>query len=327
MIVRLFKTNQVTGLIFLLLFQVLIYLNALTHTQPTIESVDMPGLYQTFFASWMNKPFISVMGSFVLITLQALVFNYLIIQTGILGKPTYLPAFVFVVICTLLPENLYMNPATLANIFVLFSLISAWEMARMPVSVPPIFTGAFLLSLGSLIYPPLLFLLLWFLIALVILTNATIKEIALLLIGFFIPYLYAFTAYFWLSTPQDFLSTFFIEPFGLPDYRLKFRITEYILYAVIVLTMGISFSHYLLTTHFYKVIQKRMFQALGFLLLTVILAGFFYNMFQKHHLVLLGFPMAVFLSFYFLQLKKNWIADLVFITIFILVIILQFDYF
>lgn len=327
MIVRLFKTNQATGLIFLLLFQALIYLNAFTHSQPTVETVDLPGLYQIFIASWMNKPFITVIGSFLLITLQALLFNYFIVRTGILGKPTYMPAFVFVVICSLLPENLYMNPATLANFFVLFGLISAWEMARKPVSVPPVFTGAFLLSVGSLFYPPLLFLLIWFLIALGILTNATIKEVAVLLIGFFIPYLCAFTAYFWLSTPQDFLSTFFIEPFGLPDYRLKFRITEYALYAVIVLTMGISFSHYLLTTHFYKVVQKRMFQVLGYILLTVILAGAFYNMFQKYHLILLSFPMAVFLSFYFLQLKKSWIADLIIITIFTLVIILQFDYF
>ncbi|MCX7743259.1 MAG: DUF6427 family protein [Flavobacteriales bacterium] len=327
MIVRLFKNNQVAGLIFLLVFQILIYLNALTHSPPSVEPANLPDLYKSFIASWMNDSLVLALGSFVLITLQALLFNYLVVQTGILGKPTYMPAFVFVLICSLLPENLYMNPATLSNIFVLFGLISTWEIARKPVAIPPVFTGAFLLSVGSFIYPPLLFLLVWLLIALGILSNATVKDVAVLLIGFFIPYLYMFTAYFWLSTPEDFLTTFFVKPFGLPDYRLKFRITEYILYAVIVITMGFSFMHYLLTAHFYKMVQKRMFQVLGYLLLTVIIAGAFYNLFQKHHLVLLGFPMSVFLSFYFLQLKKNWIADLIILSIFTLIIILQFDYF
>lgn len=327
MIVRLFKTNQVTGLIFLLLFQVLIYLNAFIHPQAPSEPIELPVFYQVIFGSWIHFPWVSVILSFVFITSQALLFNFFMVQTGMLGKPTYMPAFFYVLICSLLPENLYTDPATIANTFVLFGLMCAWEIARKPASVPAIFTGAFLLSIGSLIYPPVLLLLLWFLVALLVLSNAGVKEVAVLLIGFFLPYLYTFTAYFWLSTPEAFLSDFFILPFGLPDYRLQFRVTEYILYAVIVLTMGISFSHYLMTAHFYKVIQKRMFQVCGYLLLAVLVSGAFYNLFQKHHLVLLGFPMAIFLSFYFLQLKKSWMADLIIITVFTLMIILQFDYY
>lgn len=327
MIVRLFKTNQVTGLFFLLLFQVLIYLNAFMHPQVTSAPIDLPVVYQIFVSPWINFPFVSVIFSFVFITSQALLFNFFMVQTGMLGKPTYMPAFFYVLICSLLPENLYTNPATIANTFVLFGLMCAWEIARKQASVPAIFTGAFLLSIGSLIYPPVLLLLIWFLAALFVLSNAGVKEVSVLLIGFCIPYLYSFTAYFWISSPEAFVTDFFVIPIGLPDYRLQFRITEYILYAVIVLTMGFSFSHYIMTTHFYKVVQKRMFQVCGYLLLAVLVSGAFYNLFQKHHLVLLGFPMAIFLSFYFLQLKKSWISDLIIITVFTLVIILQFDYY
>ncbi len=327
MIVRLFKTNQVKGLIFLLLFQVLIYLNAFIHPQIPSATVGLPFVYQLFVSPWINFPFVSVIFSFVLITFQALLFNFFIIQTGMLGKPTYLPAFFYVLICSLLPESLYTNPASIANTFVLFGLMCAWEIARKPASVPAIFTGAFLLSIGSLIYPPVLLLLLWFLIGLFMLSNAGVKEVLVLLIGFSIPYIYTFTAYFCLSSPDAFVADFFIVPIGLPDYRIQFRITEYIIYTVIVLTMGISFSHYIMTTHFYKVVQKRMFQVFGYLLLAVLVSGAFYNLFQKHHLVLLGFPMAIFLSFYFLQVKKSWIADLIIITVFTLMIMLQFDYY
>jgi len=327
MIVRLFKTNQVTGLIFLLLFQVLIYLNAFIHPQVPSAPIGLPVVYQLFVSPWINFPFVSVIFSFVFIISQALLFNFFMEQIGLLGKPTYMPAFFYVLICSLLPENLYTNPATIANTFVLPGLMCAWEIARKPASVPAIFTGAFLLSIGSLIYPPVLLLLIWFLASLFVLSNAGVKEVFVLLIGFCIPYIYTFTAYFWLSSPEAFVDDFFVMPIGLPDYRLQFRITEYILYAVVVLTMGLSFSHYIMTAHFYKVVQKRMFQVCGYLLLAVIISGAFYNLFQKHHLVLLGFPMAIFLSFYFLQLKKSWIADLIIITVFTLVIILQFDYY
>lgn len=327
MIVRLFKNNQVSGLIYLLLFQVLIYLNAFIHPQAPLTPVGLPVFYQLLFTPWITFPFVSVIFSFIIITLQALLFNFFIVKTGMLGKPTYMPAFFYVLICSLLSENLYINPATIANTFVLLGLMCTWEIGMKPASVPAIFTGSFLLSIGSLIYPPAIFLFFWFLAALLVLSNPGVREVSILLIGFCIPYLYIFTGYFWLSSPQKFIDDFFIMSYGLPDYRLQFRIIEYMLYAVIVLTMGVSYSHYIFTTHFYKVIQKRMFQVFGYLLLAVIVAGAFYNLFQKHHLVLLGYPIALFLSFYFLQVKKSWIADIIIITIFTLMIILQLDYY
>jgi hypothetical protein len=327
MIVKLFKTNQASGLIFLLLFQVLIYLNAFIHPQIPSAPVNLPVFYQFFVGTWVNFPFISVIFSFVLITTQALLFNSFMVQTGILGKPTYMPAFFYVLICSLLPENLYTNPATIANLFVIFGLMSAWKISQKSASVPTIFTGAFLLSIGAHIYPPLLLLLIWFLVALFVLSNASVKEVLVLLVGFCIPYIYTFTAYYWLISPHAFVAHFFIIPFGLPDYSLQFSITEYILYAVVILTMGLSYYHYITITHFYKVVQKRMFQVCVYLLLAILVSGAFYNLFQKHHLILLASPLSVFLSFYSLQKKKTWLADLIIITVFVLMIILQFDYY
>jgi hypothetical protein len=53
----------------------------------------------------------------------------------------------------------------------------------------------------------------------------------------------------------------------------------------------------------------------------------YFPFFNRHHLVLLAFPAGVFLSFYFLNLRRRWWADVITLLLFSAMVVLQFEFY
>lgn len=327
MIIRLFKTNQVTGLVFLLIFQVLIYLNAFLHRLTLIDRPIHSALFEQIPWLPITYPWLSALISFIFVLLQALWFNYFIYSVNILGRLTYLPAFFYILIATVFPENLYLSPGLLANFFLLAGMMGLWQIAHTKQLPRPVFFTAIVFSLASLIYSPVLILLPWFFLALFTFARSQFRIVLVGLIGWFLPYFYTSIAYLFFTDISVFFHDFFIVPFGLPDYRLDLGIIEYMICVWLFGLFIASFYHYLHTTHFYKVVQKRSLRIWGMMLLLLVISAAFYNYLQLSHILLLSFPLATFFSTYFLHIKKYWVADLLTIFIISCLFVLQFSYF
>src|SRR5687767_13829958 len=118
MIINLFKTNQISGIVFLVIFQLLVFLNPALHAVPLRYNTEDTILYNTLFESWAHIKWLNLSLSFTLIFTQALIYNYLVIQLNLLGRTTYLPAFFYLLIACMLPGNLLFNSGIVAASFI-----------------------------------------------------------------------------------------------------------------------------------------------------------------------------------------------------------------
>jgi|GEM_PF-4477779 len=328
MIISLFKTNQISGIVFLFLFQALLFLNAFLHPIPLIDPARETQIFETVFGPVTLLKWVQLPLAFVLIFLQALLYNYLIIQLNILGRTTYLPAFFYVVASCMLPVNIYLNSGMVAMSFSLLALFTFFRLVSPKFPLRQVFYTSFLFSLGSLFYFPLVYFLPFVWVALLTLGYMGLRQWMVSIIGFVVPYIYVFLYYFWFDGLPEFWEKDVKPFFGFPDLLAAgFTIAELALFGLLVFIMASSAYTFIRTRFTYKVIQRKIYRIFSWFFLFVFLSVAYMPFFNRHHLVLLAFPAGVFLSLYFLNLRRQWWADVITVLLFSAMVVLQFGFY
>lgn len=327
MIINLFKTNQISGIVFLLLFQVLIFLNPIFNTGPMKYNTEGTILYNTLFESWAHLKWLNLSLSFVLIFSQAMIYNFLVVQLNLLGKTTYLPAFFYLLISCMLPGNLLFNSGIVAASFI---VPAVYILMTAPADKRPlrtVFNIAILFSMGSLFYLEALFYFPFVLIAMAMLGLLSFRSSLVCLIGFLVPYIYVLSYYFWVDGLQGYWDLQFVKAVSFLPTRFTFQTTELVLYGLIIVILGLSLYRYIVTRNTLKVIQRKIYNVFSLFFLVSFLIPFFFKEIHKQQVVLLAVPMGVYLSFYFLNLKKQWMADVFALLLFITIAVLQIEFY
>lgn len=327
MIINLFKTNQISGIVFLILFQLLIFLNPAFNDASLPYDTEDTIMYNRLFKSWAYIKWLNLSLSFVLIFTQALIYNYLVVQLNLLGKTTYLPAFFYLLISCMLPGNLLFNSGIVAASFI---VPAVYILMTAPTDKHPLKTVlniSILFSLGSLFYLPALFYFPFILIAMGMLGLLTIRSALASLIGFLLPYVYIIAYYFRIDHLQVYWDTTFVKLVHFFPTSFTFQTTELILYGLIIVILGFSLSRYIVTRNTLKVIQRKIYNVFTLFFLISFLTSLFFREIHKQQVVLLAIPMGVYLSFYFLNLKRQWIADVFTLLLFIAIAVLQIEFY
>jgi hypothetical protein len=327
MIINLFKTNQISGIIFLIIFQVLVFLNPAFNALPLRYNTEDTILYNTLFESWAHIKWLNLSLSFALIFGQALVYNYLVIQLNLLGRTTYLPAFFYLLISCMLPGNLLFNSGIVAASFI---VPAVYILMTAPADKRPlrtVFNISILFSLGSLFYLQALFYFPFVLIAVGMLGLLSFRSALVALIGFLVPYIYMLTYYFWIGDLHGYWDRQFATLVHFIPGSFPFHWAELILYALVVVILGLSLFKYITTRFTLKVIQRKIYNVFTLFFLISLFVPLFFKEVHKQQVVFMAIPMGVYLSFYFLNLKKQWIADVFALLLFITIAILQIEFY
>lgn len=327
MIINLFKTNQISGIVFLVLFQVLVFLSPAMHSVPLRYNTNDTIIYNTLFESWAHFKWLNLGLSFVLILTQAIIYNYLVIQLNLLGKTTYLPAFFYLLIACMLPGNLWFNSGIVAASFI---VPAVYILMTAPADKRPlrtVFNISILFSAGSLFYLQALFYFPFLLIAMGMLGLLTFRSALVSLIGFLVPYAYVLSYYFWIDDVPGYWNRQFVALVHLFPESFPFQISELVLYAIIIVLLGLSLFRYITTRFTLKVIQRKIYNVFTLFFVSTFLIPLFFKEMHKQQVVLLSIPMGVYLSFYFLNLKRQWIADLFTLLLFITIAVLQIEFY
>jgi len=327
MIINLFKTNQVSGIIFLIIFQVLIFLNPAFHDVPLRYNTEDTILYNILFESWANIKWLNLPLSFVLIFTQAMVYNYLIIQLNLLGRTTYLPAFFYLLIACMLPGNLLFNSGVVAASFI---VPAVYILMTAPADKRPlrtVFNIAILFSTGSLFYLQALFYFPFVLIAMAILGMFSFRTVMVSFTGFILPYVYVVSYYFWIDDLAGYWERQYAKLIHFIPVNFPFHWAELVLYGIIIIILILSLIKYITTRFTLKVIQRRIYNVFTLFFIISILIPLFFKEAHKQQVVFLAIPMGVYLSFYFLTLRRQWVADVFAIILFITIAVLQIEFY
>lgn len=328
MIINLFKTSQVSGIVFLVIFQLLIFLNAILHGVPIRYNTEDTILYEILIESWAHKlKWLNISLSFMLIFTQAMVYNYLTIQLNLLGKTTYLPAFFYLLVSCMLPSNILLNSGIIAASFIVPAVYLLMTATASKHPLRTVFNISLLFSLGSIFYLQALFYFPFLILSLGILGLLNGRSFLTCLAGFILPYSYIVTYHFVMDELPWYWRIQFENLVHLIPRHLTMHYTEWALYALLMIILGLALFKYLTTRFTLKVIQRKLYNVFTVFFLGSLIIPLFFEEVHKQQLVLLAIPVGVYLSFYFLSLKKQWVADVFTALLFIVITILQIEFY
>ncbi|HTE25663.1 DUF6427 family protein [Flavitalea sp.] len=126
--------------------------------------------------------------SFILLYLQATLFNRICNELKMLPKPNFLPAMSYLLLTSLFPEWNYFSAPLIINLFLIWIFYRMTNLYNTPKPVASIFNIGMILGVVTLLYQPAIVFVLLLLLALYIMRPFRIQEWLIGLLGISAPY-------------------------------------------------------------------------------------------------------------------------------------------
>lgn len=324
MFIRFFKANQPATLFAIPIVVILFWISALLH--PFHADVETPMPLYGWIMNWINKlpQFSAPIIGITIVSFQAIYLNNLLNTHEVLYKKSYLPALFFAVFASAIPSLLWLHPSLFATLIILIVLGKVFSLYKNEKAFPITFDIGFLIAIATLIYVPSVIFLMVFYAALIVLRPFVWREWFVPLLGFCLPFFFWWVWLFWKNNPDELMSV--IESnlhFENHSNILEFNKINALFLSV--LGMFVALAFFKLAGNFFKnVIRSRNFQQVFLIMIPCILVPmlFFKNYFSEMSSFLI-IPLSVFISYYFISVKKNWWLETIFLLLITSIIMLH----
>lgn len=202
-------------------------------------------LFEHFFNTVRQWPWLSIALGFVVVFTQAMMFNRLCNEHDVLYTPTFMPAWLFVLASSIFPENLHINPLMVSNYFVIGAFAFLFRMHQSDESPSLLFYAAALLSLGSLFVTEYLGAPILLLLSTIIFKNVGLRDLLAIITGTLIPLGIIWSFHFLADNPFD---------FPVPRYTLNIKFDKAVLrYVALTFFFLLAFAGLLKSgLHYFK---------------------------------------------------------------------------
>ena len=272
------------------------------------------------------SPYLNTLVAGIIVFIQALLLNRLVNHFNLLGKPTFLPALMYITLSGLYSPFLVLSPPLICNFFVIWMLFKLIDFYKSKDSKSDAFDLGMIVAVGSLIYLPFVFFFLLIWISLIIFRPFNWREWIACMIGYITVFFFLAVYYYWGNNLGKFadiwlpLSTKFPNAVVISYYNYLILIPI----GVILVLALIS-----LQQNYYKsyVQIRKTFQLLFLTLLIAALTFYTTGAFHLTHFLLCAAPAAVFFSYFFLHARRRWFYETLYILLAAVIIYLQFNNF
>jgi hypothetical protein len=298
---------------------------------PKPEIINTENAFPLFLYAFqiVRKSRLALIGiSLLFVVLQAFFLTNVINKQGVLRDSSHLPALLYVVLMSCFPEQLSFNPLLFANFFIIVFLNSIFNFYRSDTAVFEVFNAGVFIGIASLFYWPCLFLFPLTMASLFVLRPFNMREWTVSFIGVLLPFLFYGSVLFWL----DMLSVNSIKSILEPLYSVQFSTayngTYIILTAILAIIIIASLWRFSRDLNNFSKLRARKFLAI--IVWFFLFAALSYLVASKNTMIGLSFlaiPLSVIISNYFLSLKNQLLAELVFLLLLAAVIYNQVLYF
>ncbi len=294
---------------------------------------NIPFAFTDFFTRLLMPSFqfqvstqVNVFLAGIIVFAQAMLVNHLVNYFNLLGKPTFLPALMYITVSGLFTPFLVLSPPLICNFLVIWMVFKLFSFYKSTDAKSTVYDLGIIVAIGAIIYPSFVYLFFVIWIALIIFKPFNWREIMAGVIGY-ITVFFFLGVYYYLnnSLPQLYgawlpLDTKFPESININYYN-------YIVLAPVIIILVLCF--FSLQQNFFKsyVQVRKSFQLLFFIFL---IGGFsFYTKaaFHLNHFLLCTVPVAVFFSYYFVYAKRKWFYETLFALLLIGIVYFQFNTF
>jgi hypothetical protein len=315
MFTKIFKSDYIFQLIFLIIVSIIIWIKPFFAVDVSYTPLNAP-LYDLFKNLFNDAHFFKIILSFVLLLLQSLIFKKTLTSNDLTPKNSLLSAFLYILMMSSFGDFQSMQPLIFSNFFIILSLQIMFTTYSKQESYEQIFIATFLISLGSMFYFPLCFFIIFIWLIFLIFSLLKWREWVISILGFITTYLFLFSFYFLTDDIEDKLNSyriFFTETaFQIPHFPISTIIYFSILGVFFIFSFSSTYSHLSERSIFYR---KKIIVMLMLIIITVF-SLFFSNAYFVFHLCLFFIPFSYFIANYLLQIKKLYISEILYLLLF-----------
>jgi hypothetical protein len=245
-----------------------------------------------------------------LVSFSAIYFNLMLNKHEVLYKNSYLPALLYVLFSSSLPEYISVHPLHFANLLLVRVLDLGYSLNRSSRPAGGIFGAGFLTSLIVLLSLHWFTMAVYFLVLLGLMRSAGLREWLIAFTGLLLPFF--FLAVWWfpetLMLRREELQAFFREYRFEPAAMLHSKAYWLTAYTALLLLMALL----KLRGNYYKnIVRTRVYQQTMIVLLLIgVVMAFSSGKDSVSGLLVLILPLTTFLSYYFVTAKRRmWLSE------------------
>ena len=281
----------------------------------------IPVAYEHLFSTGAN-----IFLAAILVLIQALLLNYLINHYNLLGKPTFLPALMYITVSGLFTPFLMLSPPLICNFLVIWMLFKLFDFYKGDDVKSIAYDLGMIVAVGSLIYFPFIYLFLTIWIALVIFRPFNWREWIAGIIGYATIYFFLAVFYFINDKLDQFYSIWLPLGTKFPN-SIHINYYNYLVLIPVIIILFLCFVK--LRENFFKsyVQVRKSFQLLFFVFIIAGLCFYVKAEFNLSHFLLCAIPAAIFFAYYFLYATSKWVYETLYFLLLVSIIYFQFNTF
>lgn len=262
----------------------------------------------------------NVFFALVITLVQALIFNRIVNNHGLLAKPSYLPALLYITGTSLFLQFLVLSPALICNFLMIVIIDKFLKLSKTASAMSIMFDVGMLIAIGTLIYFPFILLLLMLWLSLLMYRPFNWHEWISGVIGFLTIFMFVAVFYYWNNNIDRFIDIWQPLTNKFP-VNLQINYNDYLVLIPVGVIMILAVIQ--LRDNFFRsfISTRKAFQMLFFMFLVSILSFYTKRGVTVAHFLLCVPAGAVLLAYYFSNAKKRWFYETLFA---ILVICIQY---
>ena len=323
---NLFRNNSIFAFVFLIVFAVLIRLLPFLVNVPIDLNINAPLAQVTFnwITTFEDYYYFSAVSASFFVFLEAWLVNHIVTKHSILNKDSFLPALFFVLLNSLYPQQLFLSPQLIGNLFIIFMfyrLCNLYEAER-PLYIvldSGLYLGlAVLFNYDTLVYLPFI------LISVVLMTYFNIRFLLASIFGILLP-IYLLCVLFFLNDNLNDLIIIVNKSLDRTYLnQIKFnwiKLIPWILITGIVFVSGISLQ----TNYFKNKVKTRriLFTVALFIAISILLV-----LIEDHNIVFgicyLAVPVSIIMANYFISSRLAILKETFFFLMIAAAIVYQY---
>ena len=260
--------------------------------------------------------------SILLTLLQALLFNRIVNEYNLLGKPSFLPALMYVTGSSLLMHFLVLTPVLICNFLVIWMLSKFLSIHRKESALSTMFDLGMIIAVGTLIYLPFVVMMLILWISLIIFRAFNWREWIAGILGLATVYFFVAVAYYWTDSFEKLQS--FRVPLAIEFKLFPINYYEYLVLIPLLLILFLSIISLQQKLYRSNVHIRKSYLLLFFTFIFSILSFFITSKYQIYHFLLAVPAAAVFMAFYFSHAIKAWFYESLYLMLVGFILYFQF---
>ena len=280
------------------------------------------GVYHFIYSLISPYPVIISFIAILLVSLQAIVINFLLIRNNLSLRNNLLPAYIFILLTGSTHTLTQLSAPLIASLFILLGIAELLSMFELKDPFTECFNASFFFTVASFFYFPAIFFFLLIWICYLIYRVISWREWIISLIGFFAACLFVWFYCFWNNQEMaiwNSIKQFFSYP---EHFRFQLSRSGYIIWGIIALVFLGSLSNLMNHINEKVIAIRRKYWVIIFMFLIAILSFLYANQQFRYHIIFFTIPATIIINYALLN-RKNPRRSELFLWILTLAIIVS----